>query len=46
MVKLIWTEFAIEDLELIHEYISKHSKVYALKIFQNHEELFRNLILK
>jgi hypothetical protein len=26
MVKIIWTEFAIEDLRLIHEYISKDSK--------------------
>ena len=29
MVKIIWTEFAIEDLRLIHEYISKDSKRYA-----------------
>jgi addiction module RelE/StbE family toxin len=29
MVEIIWTEFAIEDLRLIHEYISKESKVYA-----------------
>ena len=29
MVKIIWTEFAIEDLKSIHEYISKDSKVYA-----------------
>ena len=29
MVKLIWTEYAIEDLRLIHEYISKDSKRYA-----------------
>ena len=29
MVRLIWTEFAIEDLRLIHEYISRDSKVYA-----------------
>ena len=29
MVKLIWTEIAIEDLRLIHEYISKDSKLYA-----------------
>ena len=29
MVKLIWTEIAIEDLRSIHEYISKDSKVYA-----------------
>jgi len=29
MVKLIWTEFALEDLRLIHEYISIDSKRYA-----------------
>ena len=29
MVNLIWTEIAIEDLRLIHEYISIDSKVYA-----------------
>lgn len=29
MVNIIWTEFAIEDLRLIHEYISKDSKFYA-----------------
>ena len=29
MVKLIWTEFALEDLRLIHEYISVDSNRYA-----------------
>lgn len=29
MVKIIWTEFAIEDLKSIHNYILKDSKVYA-----------------
>ncbi len=29
MVKLIWTEFALDDLKLIHEYISLDSKQYA-----------------
>ena len=29
MVKLVWTEIAIEDLRSIHEYISKDSKLYA-----------------
>lgn len=29
MVKLIWTEFAVEDLRLIHEYISRDLKRYA-----------------
>ena len=29
MLKVIWTDFAIEDLRLIHDYISKDSKRYA-----------------
>ena len=29
MVNVIWTEVAIEDLRLIHEYISKDSGFYA-----------------
>jgi addiction module RelE/StbE family toxin len=29
MVNVIWTETAIEDLKLIHEYISKDLKLYA-----------------
>ena len=29
MVKVIWTEIAIEDLHSIHDYISKDSKRYA-----------------
>jgi toxin ParE1/3/4 len=29
MVKIIWTEFAVEDLRSIHDYISKDSKHYA-----------------
>lgn len=29
MVKIIWTEFAVDDLKSIHTYISKESKVYA-----------------
>jgi toxin ParE1/3/4 len=29
MVRIVWTEFAIEDIKSIHEYISKDSKVYA-----------------
>jgi toxin ParE1/3/4 len=29
MVKVIWTEFAIEDIRSIHTYISQDSKVYA-----------------
>lgn len=29
MVKVIWTEFALEDLRSIHTYISQDSKLYA-----------------
>jgi toxin ParE1/3/4 len=29
MVKIIWTDFAIDDLRSIHNYISLSSKVYA-----------------
>ncbi len=29
MVKVVWTDLAIQDLKSIHEYISKDSKVYA-----------------
>ncbi|CAN5243679.1 hypothetical protein BH09BAC3_BH09BAC3_24490 [soil metagenome] len=58
MVKIIWTEFALEDLKAIHEYISQDSKVYAgkfieklinrvdQKTFLNLEDRFRNLIWK
>ena len=31
MVKIVWTEYALGDLKLIHEYISKDSKSYADK---------------
>ena len=34
MVKVIWTEFALEDLKAIHEYISQDSKVYADKFIE------------
>lgn len=29
MVKIIWTDFAIDDLKSIHEYIARDSKFYA-----------------
>lgn len=29
MVNVVWTEFALEDLKSIHEFISKDSKHYA-----------------
>lgn len=29
MVRIVWTEFALEDLRLIHDYIAKDSKTYA-----------------
>lgn len=31
MVKVVWTEFALEDLSSIKTYISNDSKVYAKK---------------
>lgn len=34
MVKIIWTEFAIEDVKSIHDYISKDSKVYADRLIE------------
>ncbi len=40
MVKVIWTEYAIEDLRLIHEYISKDSKRYADRFI---EKLFERV---
>lgn len=32
MVTIVWTEFALEDLQSIHEYISRDSKVYADRV--------------
>jgi len=32
MVTIIWTEYAIEDLELIHQYIAQDSVNYANKL--------------
>ncbi len=29
MVTIVWTEAALEDLKIIHEYISKDSRRYA-----------------
>lgn len=34
MVKIIWTDFAIEDLKFIHSYISKDSIVSADKLIE------------
>ena len=34
MVKIVWTQIAIEDLRLIHEYISKDSKLYAERLIE------------
>ena len=34
MVKIVWTEIAIEDLRLIHEYISNDSKLYAERLIE------------
>lgn len=35
MVKIIWSDLAIEDLKSIHEYISKDSPFYASKMVEN-----------
>lgn len=34
MVKVIWTDFAIEDLKSIHDYIALDSKTYASKFIE------------
>ena len=34
MVKIIWSEFAVEDLKSIHDYISLDSKVYASRFIE------------
>lgn len=32
MVKIVWSDLAIDDLKNIHEYIAKDSKTYANKL--------------
>ena len=34
MVNVVWTEFALEDLKSIHEFISRDSKHYADKFVE------------
>jgi addiction module RelE/StbE family toxin len=34
MVKIIWTELALEDLKNIYDFIAKDSKVYANRIIE------------
>jgi toxin ParE1/3/4 len=34
MVKIVWTQHAIDDLKSIHDYISSESKVYANSIIE------------
>jgi len=34
MVKVIWTDLAIEDLKSIHEYISRDSKFYSNRFIE------------
>ncbi|MEB2779520.1 type II toxin-antitoxin system RelE/ParE family toxin [Algoriphagus sp. C2-6-M1] len=45
MVKLIWTELALEDLKEIHEYIARDSKIYAkrqvAKIIKKAEKIYQ-----
>ena len=35
MVKVIWTELAINDLKSLHEYISKDSEKYANRFIES-----------
>jgi addiction module RelE/StbE family toxin len=35
MVKIVWTQLAIDDLKSIHDYISKESRVYANRMIEN-----------
>lgn len=34
MVKIIWTQLAIDDLKSVHNYISTESKVYANRLVE------------
>jgi len=34
MVKIVWTQQAIDDLKSIHDYISAESKVYAKRMIE------------
>ena len=34
MVKIIWTELALEDLKNIHDYIAQESNVYANNVIE------------
>lgn len=34
MVKVVWTELAIEDLKAIHTYVSQDSKFYADRLIE------------
>ena len=34
MVKVVWTEIAIDDLKSIHDFISKDSKIYADRLIE------------
>ena len=43
MVKIVWTQIGIEDLRLIHEYISKDSKLYAERLIEKIIENARHI---
>jgi toxin ParE1/3/4 len=34
MVKIVWTQLAIDDMNSIHGYISKESRVYANRMIE------------
>ena len=43
MVKIIWSDLAIDDLKSIHDYISKDSTRYATEIIEKIIEKVRQL---
>lgn len=34
MVRIIWTELALDDLKSIHDYVSRESHVYATRLIE------------
>ena len=46
MVKIVWTEFSVDDLKEIHDYISKNTPRFAIitvnKIYQRAEIIISN----
>ncbi|MCS6974006.1 MAG: type II toxin-antitoxin system RelE/ParE family toxin [Cyclobacteriaceae bacterium] len=34
MVKIVWSELAVSDLEAIHQYVSRDSRYYASRLIE------------